>query len=392
MKKRHIILINIIFFGLMAFSASTVYEFMTGSSPLHSFAQLLARPASTTAITTDACSTKPANNKLHGASLPQLKKLASYQEVCRSFVTDTLMVFFSMPKNQTEAISYAKQDAKILKEFSRFGIRPLVIAEPTDAQGVNIDFGLFANGSLDAAIKAYFTELKAQGLKDNQLGIWNPFPEANLPYWKNNRPEYFAPAVNRYLSSAREQFPGLQTSILLNSATYEMTDFNWESGDYNSLLPYVGGITPGLVTYAGIQGFPWVSRQGGNGVIFNAAEFLNPPLLTEMADIVGTKKVWFNTGTFSTKYTLDPESIRTIEPARRKEILLTIRAQAELVKQQGYEVAINIFAQDKSEETEETNWSYWSPQPPTSSLHTPVFTHFTRELADKRISLWLFDA
>lgn len=301
------------------------------------------------------------------------------------------MVFFSMPTNDIEAQIQAKEDAKTLKEFATVGIRPLVIAEPTDRQGEHIDFALYADGSYGAALKLYFQYLKQEGLTDAQLGIWNPFPEANLPYWKNNRPDLFAAAVTNYLTTAREEFPQLKTSILLNSATYEMTDFNWESGDYNSLVPYVAGIRPGLIDYAGIQGFPWVSRNG-DANISSAAEFLSPPLLTEMAEALGTKKIWFNTGTFGAKYTLNAETMRTIEPSRRKEILLTIRTQAALLKEQGYEVSINLFAKDKSEESEETNWSYWPVNAPQQSPYTPVLAEFVRDLAQAQIPLWLFDA
>ena len=392
MKKRHVIIINLVFIGLMAFSASTVYEFMTGTSPLSMVANLFNRQASVATVTTNTCSPQAANKKLHAATATSLRQLAVYQEACHSFVTDTLMTFVSMPKTSLEGIANAKQDAKLLKEFAAADVRPLVIAEPSDAQGTTLDFSRFANGSYDAAIDAYFAQLKKEGVTDTMLGIWNPFPEANLPYWKNNKPEYFGPAVTHYLTAAKKYFPNMATSILLNSATYEMTDFNWESGDYNSLLPYVKGIKPGLITYAGIQGFPWISRQGGNGVIFNAAEFLNPPLLTEMADALGTKKIWFNTGTFSTKYTLDPDLIRTIAPSQRKEILLTIESQAQMLKEDGYDIAINLFAQDKSEESEGTNWSYWERNQPFSSRHTPVLTDFIKVTKENKILFWLFDA
>jgi hypothetical protein len=170
-----------------------------------------------------------------------------------------------------------------------------------------------------------------------------------------------------------------------------MTDFNWENGDYNSLLPYVDKITPGLVTYAGIQGFPWIARQGGSATIFNAEEFLNPSLLTEMADELQTKKIWFNTGTFSTKYTLNPEQIRTISSSQRKEILMTIAAQALATKEKGYEVAVNIFAEDKTDSAEETNWSYWKGSDPFTSQDTQILTSFVKQMNTNGVQFWLFD-
>src|SRR5262249_6347884 len=153
-----------------------------------------------------------------------------------------------------------------LKDFAAHGVRPLVIAEPTDYDGGNnIDFGLVAKGTYTAYLDDYFSAIKAAGITDQQMGIWTPFPEANLPYWNNNQASYFAPDVNLYVAQLRKYFPHAATSIMLNSATYSTTDFNWQSGEYDSLLPYIKGITPGSITYAGLEGFPWVPPAGGNG-------------------------------------------------------------------------------------------------------------------------------
>jgi hypothetical protein len=389
MKWRHIILINLIFIGLMSLSASVVYQYITGNSPFTMFANW--GKSQSALVSTAACNDKQPLNNLKGAEHASLRKLDTYQEACHSYVTGTVMVFMSMAPNTTDAVEYAKQDANTLKTFAKAGIRPLVIAEPSDHAGTTMDFAQFANGSYNTAIEKYFAELKAQGITDQQLGIWNPFPEANLPYWNNNRTEYFAPAVNNYIAQLKKHFPKAETSIMLNSATYDHTDFNWENGDYNSLLPYVKNINKGTITYAGLQGFPWAARQGGTATIFNAAEFLNPELLTEMAESLGTKKVWLNTGTFGRKYTLDATITRTISPEQRKEIMMTIKEQASTLQKDGYQVAVNIFAQDKSEESEATDWSYWGKDGPFSSTATPVLTDFVKDLNTLKIDFWLFD-
>lgn len=389
MKRRHILLINFIFLGMMLFSAGMVYQFLTGNKPL-SFLQEIGHKQKVTTITTNKCNDQPPLN-LKDAKAAPLVKLATYQQACHSYVTGTVMVFLSMPTTEAEAVAYAKEDAVTLKDFAKHNVRPLVIAEPTDKTGAQLDFALVANGTYNNAFTAYFNELKAQGITDSQLGIWTPFPEANLPYWKNNEPQHFAPSVNNYLTILRAAFPSAQTSVMLNSATYSTSDFNWENGEYESLLQYVKGIKPGLVDYAGLQGFPWMARQGSNGAILNAAEFLNPELLKEMADSLGTKKVWFNTGTFQIKYALDPEAIVTVAPERRKAIMMTINDQALVMQKQGYQVAVNIFAQDKSKESEETNWSYWEGNLPFNSTATPVITDFIGQLHQEKIDFWLFD-
>lgn len=367
-----------------------VVQFMTGYKPFEIGSRILGS-GQVEHVQTEACSDRMPLRSLSAVEHPSLKKLAVYQQACRSFASDTIMTFFSMASDKDVARQYATEDAKVLKSFAEAKVRPLVMVEPSTRDGKLLDFKKFANGSYDDATDAYFKQLKGAGVTDDQLGIINPFPEANLPYWNNNHPEYFSPAVNKYLAIAKRHFPKISTSILLNSATYELDDFNWENGDYNSLLPYVKGVKPELITYVGIQGFPWVAAQGGSATIFNAAEFLNPPLLEEMAEALHTKKIWFNTGTFSSKYTLDAERRRDIESSQRKEILMTIKDQAISMKGKGYDVAINLFAEDKSETSEETDWSYWQGDDPFASPDTVLLTSFAKELGEKKIPLWLFD-
>ena len=390
MKKQHYIIINLLFLGLMIFSAAMVTQFMTGYKPFDIVAGIWTQPK-IEKVQTEDCSTIAPLSNLSGSGVESLKKLAVYQQACHSLATGTLMTFLSMPSDQAQAKQYAIEDAKLLKSFSAASVRPLAVIEPTDKSGTNLDFALFANGTYNSATDAYFAQLKSEGITGKQLGIITPFPEANLPYWNNNHPENFSPSVNNYLTIVRKHFPDAETSVLLNSATYDVSDFNWENGDYNSLIPYIKDIKPELITYAGLQGFPWISRQGGKGVIFNASEFLNPSILEEMAEKLKTKKVWFNTGTFSTKYTLDPKLMRTITAQQRKEILMTIKAQALSLKEKDLDVAINIFAEDKSSESEETNWSYWANDDPFSSPHAQVITTFIKELRTNNIDFWLFD-
>jgi len=389
MKPRHLIYINIVFIGLMLFSAGMVYQFMTGKKPL-SMLQAITHRNSHVTVETGQCTNKEPLN-LSGAETKALQTLAVYQQACHSFATNTMMIFTAMPVSNSQAQRYAAEDAVLLKDFAKHGVRPLVIAEPTDKDGTNIDFAKLADGSLNTVFETYFTQLKANGITDEQLGIWNPLPEANLPYWQNSHPQYFSPAINNYLTALKAQFPQAHTSVLLNSATYENSDFNWENGDYESLVPYVKDIKPGLVEFAGLQGFPWMASQGGSASIFNAAEFLNPDLLMEMAEHLGTKKVWFNTGTFESKYTLDPSRTISVQPERRKAIFDTINDQALVLQKQGYQVAINVFAEDKSKTSEETNWSYWSDNKPFNSKSTPVITDFINQITNEKIDFWLFD-
>jgi hypothetical protein len=389
MKRHHLITINLIFISLMMFSAGMVYQFMTGNKPLAALSSF--RHQAPPSVKTSDCNSKPPLS-LDGAQTTSLRKLAVYQHACHSFVADTMMIFVGMPTSEKTAITAAQQDAATIKEFSKYHVRPLVIAEPTDyANDAQLDFSKFSKGTYTKSIDSYFAKLKAAGITDKEMGIWNPFPEANLPYWLHNDPQYFAPNVNIYLTALRKYFPTVETSIMLNSATYEPSDFDWANGDYVSWLPYLKGIKPGTVTHVGLQGFPWVAKQGGSGSIINAAEFLNPAIISEAADYLQIKKIWLNTGTFSEKYALDLGKIAYMAPQQRKAILSTITEQAAGLQKKGYAVSVNLFAQDKSQASEETNWSYWSNDDPFTSLAAPVFTDFRRDLQERNIDFWLFD-
>lgn len=390
MKKHHLFIINGIFVFLIIFSAGVVYQFMTGRKPLHALSGIMNKSEEKPRITTDKCSTKAPLTTLNGLTDPQLRKLHYYQEACHSFVTNTMMIFVDMPTSDAMADSSAKKVGQTLQQFSKANVRPLVIAEPNDGVA-NIDFGEYASGKYDEIIDRYFRALKAQGITDAQMGVWNPFPEANLPYWNNNKPEYFGPSVARYLTTLRKYFPKASTSVLLNSATYEVNDFDWRSGDYASLLPYIKGIPAGLVDYAGLQGFPWMAPKGDDTNILNGAEFANHILLAELADGLKTKKAWLNTGAFASKYALDPEKTVTVSPERRKDVLLTIKEEAVTLKKKGYSVAINIFAEDKSQTAEATDWSFWKDNQPFQSAATPVLTEFIASLPAQDIDFWLFD-
>lgn len=392
MKQRHMILISLVFIGLMLLSAGTVYQFMTGSKPL-AVLQDIGHHNTATLVATNSCSNGAPIAGLSKTQSPPLKKLAIYQEACHSFVTNTMMIFVGMPVSALSASQNAQTDSTTLKEFAQFGVRPLVIAEPTNyANGVNIDYSQFAAGKFTPWVNDYFKDLLADGVTEQDMGIWNPFPEANLPYWANNQPQYFAPDVNIYIKALRMYFPTAQTSIMLNAASYATNDFNWENGNYVSLLPYVKGITPGTIDYAGLEGFPWIPPQGQTTApILNGATFLNSSIISETADYLKIKNIWLNTGTFSDKYALDPSEINYLSPQQRAAILTTVDGQALALTKQGYHVSVNLFSQDKTQASEETNWSYWSNNQPFTSRSTPVLTQFITQLNQQHIGFWLFD-
>ncbi len=346
-----------------------------------------------TVVAANNCTTSPKRVGLETSIEPHIKKLAEYENWCGSALTDTLMIFTDMPNSEENAKVRAANMALTLKEFRRFNLKPLVVIEPTSDWGF-VDFKEFRNGFYDKWIKAYFEELKRLGITESEIGTWLPFPEANLPYWnhQNSTPDDFSANVNKFVSILRASFPTSKATILLNSATYETDDFDWRNGDYQSLLPYVKGITPGTLNSFGLQGLPWIppADQLGGGVV-DPNEFLNHKLADEAAKALGVKYIWFNTGTFSRKFTLEENKTATMPSSQRKDILFGTVTQANRLQQLGYNVSINLFAEDKSKTQEATDWSYWSADRPGFGDDATVLNEFVRKLNESKVELWLFD-
>ncbi len=390
MNKKEITLITSIMLITMTLTSSIVVDALTGSPLLRKLItpkQEVAPP-----LSLEICNSQRKIDGLSFSSSPYIQKLHIYQELCNSFVTDRLMIFTDMPKDAIVAQESAANMAATLIEFDYYGITPLVIVEPVTDWGL-IDFEEFKSGFYNTWISTYFAELRKLGITDSQMGIWVPFPEANLPYWNhaNANPEDFSVVVNTYLSVMKEYFPEAKGSILLNSATYATDDFDWANGEYLSLLPYVSGLNASLIDSFGLQGFPWSPPAGQTRAgIYNAREFLNSKLVIEAAQQLGVKEVWLNTGTYRAKYTSVPEDTVIISASMRKDILARIANEAEVIQKAGYTVWVNIFSEDKSNTIEATDWSYISRAGETSQ-HSAIFTEAILQLNNKGISVSLFD-
>jgi hypothetical protein len=324
----------------------------------------------------------------------RLRKLYEYQEVCNSFVVDRLMIFTTMPNSSISAHHMADDMANTLKEFNKYGVKPIVIIEPENAWGL-VDFKEFNSGFYDDWIKDYFKDLKQQGITSEQMGMWVPFPEANIPTWNKDgaTPAIFSDIVNKYAEILKSVYPNTKVSILLNSATYDNTDYDWEYGEYVSLLPYIKGIKPGLVDSFGLQGFPWIPTNGSTSQsLVDPSQYLNYKLAVEAAKSLNVHNIWINTGTFSEKYTGDKNKTAGLTYIQRKQILdETIDAVKEL-QSSGFNVSVNLFSENKSDTSEQTNWSYWSDYKNKNNLNATVFKDFVNKAYENNISLSLYDS
>jgi len=336
------------------------------------------------------CSDLPTINHLSDSGNTQLAKLEQYQAICNSFVSDTMMVFTGMPKDDSVAAEEAGKMAETLKEFSDYGIRPVVIAEPITDWGL-IDYEEFRSGFYDGWLRTYFRTLQESGVTDQEMGTWVPFPEPNLPYWNhaNATPDDFAAIVNDYLGIMKTYFPGAKGSVLLNSATYETDDFDWKSGEYLDLSPYVAGLKKEYIDSFGIQGFPWIAPAGESGEITDAGEFINYRLAVDAAKNLGVKKIWVNTGTFSRRYTDDERKMVYVNAPQRAAIFDSILSEILKIKNNGYSVSVNVFAEDKSKTEEACDWSYLSAN--NEEADRIVFRNFLNELYQNEVGVSVFN-
>jgi hypothetical protein len=362
MKKKELIIANailgvmILLFGWLAFKLSV------NQSPLES-------PRAQKAAIIEQqerkmkCS-KTAPLKINIQDDPHLKRLGDYQNMCGSFVTKTLMIFTSFSGKQSDAEEDAAAMAVKLKDFAKAGVSPIVIVEPY-ANDQPMSYKTYLTGAYDEGMDHYFRLLKDAGITDKMMGMWVPLPEPNTPSWdnKDTEPHDFALCVNKYLGKLKQYFPGAKGSVLLNATTFEPNDINWENGDYISLSPYVDAIDKNLVTSFGIQGFPWMTNaQQRKRTIFDVQEFLQTDLAIGAAQVLRTKDIWINTGTFVSKYTDDPAKTVHLSINERKAILGDILKAAIDVReyqQNEYRVSINLFSEDKSDTPEATDWSYF---------------------------------
>jgi hypothetical protein len=291
------------------------------------------------------------------------------------------MFFRDMPATVAAAQEKAQQTARLLAEYARQGIKPLVVFEPE-----GLDLRTFDK----QAFEHYFATLKSQGITDKDMGTWMPLPEPNIPAWGspmddfgNTDPALFVKNFTIVAKALKNAFPAARTAVLLDSATYPSYDANYVKGSYDKgkLLKYVDGIQRRLVDDVGLQGFPWGEK--GGELRNNPAKFLDADLAIAIAKRLEVGKVWLNTGTFSSMHDWNPAMQVSVPNTQRGQILDGIAAQARQVQKAGFAVTVNIFAENKSET--EANWSY------ADDASWQLFRNFADRTKGKGIGLALFD-
>lgn len=346
--------------------------------------------SSVIAPATDCTSSSPMHVGLVSANSSQLKKLAQYEQVCGSGIISHLSFFTPIPTTLQEAHDNAADVIAQLREFSSYGISPLVFLEPTTNSGL-INMSEYRAGKYDAALDAYFATIKAAGITDTMMGTWVPFPEGNIPVWSSVDPNDFAASVTKTVTYQKKYFPASKASIMLDTLTYP-TASSWDGGKAVSFLPYVQNIPAGLIDSVGLQGFPWMSPANEHGPSNGApSDYLRVDLAAEMARALHVKDIWLNTGTLGVQYANKKGQQVTITPQQRLTQLSEVVDEVKNLQSQGFAVAVHLFAQDKSTVAEATDWSYWPTGHADTSPVTYVFKAFVHDLQATNADLWLFD-
>lgn len=289
-----------------------------------------------------------------------LRKLSSYQDFCKSSLSDEMMLFVPFPTDTDLAADYADSLAKKLDVFSSAGIVPVVLMEPSNDRGM-VSLSKIADGTYDEAVSAFFIGLKTRGVTDDSIGIWIPYPEANTPSWdRKGFVEASFPKMERsFFASLHKSFPDAETGILLNSRSYDSSDTNWERPRSDSFSDYLDGIPKGSVDIFAIQGFPWLPPSGDRSdPLTDPTAFLNPENAAEAAKKLGVSSVWVHTGTFRTMYAGTNDSV-SVSATDRERILRSILEVTERIgRKAGIDAVLSLFASDKSKSAEAIDWSY----------------------------------
>lgn len=300
-----------------------------------------------------------------------------------------MMYFVGFPESVVDARTQATEMAQTLKTWSRAGVRPLVIMEPTFNGGQdNMNLHAFGHGKYDAALDEYFGTLKDLGINEDQLGTLVPFPEPNTPGWAGGvtDPQLFIHNTTKVADTYRKYFPGAEVSIMLDSQTFlPSPDPNWANGTMNpsSLLQYVN-FKPGTIDSFGLQGFTWDNKD-------DPSTFLNGQAAVACARQMGVRHVWFNTGTYSTVNNPNGEGIIMAGNARRSEVLRGVLDQAEVAQNAGVTVDfINIFGQDTLDKS--TNGTGTADYQYADHHELRMLRHFVDEANAHHIPVTIFDA
>lgn len=294
------------------------------------------------------------------------------------------MVFLNMPKSEAGVKKLAENMKNIVAEYKRNSITPIFLFEPYDENLQEIHFGDLKKWSHDASIRLLFTLLRdTYSIPSEDIWMIVPYPEINTPAYKRLwfQPQDFSGLVNRFFKEIKSVYPSIRSGLLLDSKSYAINE-NWGDGSFESFLPYIQDIPPGTIDSFGIQGFPWVSNNQKIQA-YDPKIYLPFGITDEAARKLSVKSVWMNTGVMRKKY---QNNTVIITPETSEKILFDTLAHAKLFQDKGYTLLVNIFAQNKFQHYEATNWSFLG-----DIRYEKVFERFLLRAETDKIEIGIYD-
>jgi hypothetical protein len=285
--------------------------------------------------------------------------LERYNQMAGGDFASSVMVFSSVPVNSEETENVATRIAEKIKTLSNSGLQAVIVIEPISASAGKLSFTDIALGKYNNDFVALVAALKAKGVTNANIGNWIIWPEPNLPdkYW--NKPGFvsstYGDMFNNFAGPLKAAFPNAQTTILMDTKSYEPDDIDYARGTATSWSPYLIRVNKNLVTTIGIQGFTWYSKDGRDELT-DPKQYLPTNLVVEAANQLGVKNVLVNTGQ-AKAYKSTSGSIVSIPDAKRRGINNQVAAQILSIHNQGFGVTANFFVEDKID-TEGVNFSY----------------------------------
>ena len=314
----------------------------------------------------------------------QLKKLSLYKKEIQGEYGKEMMIFLNMPTSEKWIHALAENMKNIIAEYKINLVKPIFLFEPYDEQREEIDFSYLKSGSYDEKLRLLFSLLNnTYHISSEDIGLVVPYPENNTPAYKRKGfvPEDFPLLIHSFFSVAREQYPTLEGWILLDSKSYDIGK-KWWQGTFSSFMPYIRGIKPGTLSRFWIQWFPWVSNDGSIEA-YNPKEYLPLGITLEASKYLSVKSIWYNTWVMKKKYR---NNTITLTWEARDTILEETLDQWEKLAEKWYGIHIHIFAQNKFNQYEATDWSILGDIEEKNS-----FKKFITQAKEKNISVSVYD-
>lgn len=280
----------------------------------------------------------------------QLQILAGYESALHHNF-DHEMYFTDMPRTVEEAESQADDMANTLKEYGKYGIKPLIIMEPTNNDGGNISLNRLHQPGYAHVLHSLFAGLKERGVTEEEMGTLTVMPEGDLPNWgaspHSTDPQLFAENYAAVAGAFRKVFPEGKLSVLLDSTAYPTGDVNYEHGDTStaSLMQYIDALVSNSkvpkINSLFFQGFPY-------NLDADPHDYLNSRVAIALARKLGVHEISFNTGSAASY------GGHKVPTAIRREQLSGELAQAKVAKAAGFTVIFHVFGGKDAD----VSWNY----------------------------------